>query len=126
MNDSVEAAGRASGRAAAHTHEGLRRGLGSLATIASTAPWIGLLGTIHIILSAFRGFTGSRSAILGVYTGVLSRSLVPTCIGLATAIVAFVCYQYFSAMLQNFDREMDTATLEMMNGLLAFDHRRVR
>src|SRR5580658_7984143 len=84
-------------------HEGLRRGSGSLATIASTAPWIGLLGTINIIFGAFRGYNGSKSALFGIVTGALSRSLIPSCIGLATAIVAFGCYRYFSAMLENFD-----------------------
>jgi biopolymer transport protein ExbB len=126
INHAVEAAGRASSRAAARVHEGLRGGLASLATIASTAPWIGLLGTINIIFGAFRGYNGSKSALFGIVTGALSRSLIPTGLGLATAIVAFCCYRYFSAMPRNFDREMDTATLEMMNGLLPLDHRRVR
>jgi len=91
--------------------------LSSLASITSVAPWFGVLGTLIGILSSFRGLGTDKRTALAVIAGLLGHSLVPTGIGLLTALFAFGCYKYLSAILHGFDAEMDAATLQMMNDL---------
>jgi biopolymer transport protein ExbB/biopolymer transport protein TolQ len=75
-------------RASAVVHGELKRGLNSLATIASTAPWIGLFGTVLRIYTSFGGVTGSKTSIMAYYFDALSRAFVPSAIGLVVALVA--------------------------------------
>ena len=117
QREALRAAVRASERAATIVHARLKRGLSSLATISSTAPWFGVLGTVIGIVTSFRGLGTDKTTALAVIGGLLGQSLVPTGIGLLTALVAFGSYKYLSATLHRFDGEMHTATLQMMNDL---------
>src|SRR5258708_29514141 len=63
--DEIEASKRALDRSEAIVHAELKRGISSLATIGSTAPFVGLLGTVIGIINAFRGIATEKSAGLG-------------------------------------------------------------
>lgn len=91
--------------------------MGSLATIASIAPLVGVAGTILGILNNFPGFDGEKSAILAMTEGLLSDSLVPTAFGLAVALFAYCGYKYWLNRLEALDVEMEAASLQLANEL---------
>src|SRR5437660_1877708 len=87
--EEIEASKRALERAEAIVHAELKRGWGGLATIGSTAPFVGLLGTVIGILNAFRSMSEQKGATgIGVVAGGISEALVTTALGLAVAIPA--------------------------------------
>src|SRR5580658_4400020 len=108
---------RASMRAAALIHGQMKRGLASLATIASTAPWLGIFATLFGIINSFPGFFGQRETIIAVEFGLRSQALVPTAFGLLVALVALWCYKYLLSDLEALDSEMERASLELVNHL---------
>src|SRR5574340_1390064 len=92
----IEASKRALERAAAIVHAELKRGISSLATIGSTAPFVGLFGTVLGIIHAFQGISSSKSTGLGAVAGGIAEALVTTAIGLFVAIPAVWLYNYFT------------------------------
>ncbi len=80
--EQIDASRRALERAEAIVHAELKRGLGGLATIGSTAPFVGLFGTVVGILNAFRGISESKATGLGAVASGISEALVTTAIGL--------------------------------------------
>jgi len=66
-----------------------------LATTGSTAPFIGLLGTVWGIINAFRGIGASGSASLAVVAPGIAEALITTAAGLAAAIPAVMAYNYY-------------------------------
>src|SRR3954467_11216577 len=91
--ETIEASKRALERAEAIVHAELKRGLGGLATIGSTAPFVGLFGTVVGILNAFRGIASSKATGLGAVAGGISEALVTTAIGLFVALPAVHIYK---------------------------------
>lgn len=93
----------------------LERALPFLATTGSTAPFIGLFGTVWGIMNAFRsiGLAGSAS-LISVAPGI-SEALVATAAGLAAAIPAVVGYNYFIQKIRVLDNDMRTFTAEFLN-----------
>jgi biopolymer transport protein TolQ len=93
----------------------LEKALPFLATTGSTAPFIGLFGTVWGIMNAFRGIgmTGSAS-LISVAPGI-SEALVATAAGLAAAIPAVVGYNYFIQKIRIIDNDMRTFTAEFLN-----------
>src|SRR6266702_8067186 len=86
--EQIEASKRALERAEAIVHAELKRGLGGLATIGSTAPFVGLFGTVVGIINAFQGISSQKSTGLGAVAGGISEALVTTAIGLFVSIPA--------------------------------------
>ena len=116
-NDEVmEVAQRGLQRTAAIIHAELKRGLNGLATIGSTAPFVGLFGTVLGIMNAFRGTLDPTKGLGGVAGGI-SEALVTTALGLSVAVAAVWCYNYFTSTTEAFDVEMDNSSLELMNYL---------
>lgn len=76
-----------------------------------------MLGTVVGIVTSFRPIGTDKRTALAILGGLIGHSIVSTCLGLVTALLAFCCYKYLSAMLEAFDLEMHTATLQMMNDL---------
>lgn len=105
--ETIEASKRALERAGAIVHAELKRGLSSLATIGSTAPFVGLFGTVLGIIHAFQGISAQKSAGLGAVAGGIAEALVTTAIGLLVAIPAVWLYNYFTSKIEAFDVEMD-------------------
>lgn len=76
------------------------RGLAELATIGSTAPFVGLFGTVWGIMHALEGIGKSGSASLDVVAGPIGEALVATAIGIATALPAVMAYNFFLRRLR--------------------------
>jgi biopolymer transport protein ExbB/TolQ len=89
-----ESVARALERQAARETHALKRGIAVLATVASTAPFIGLLGTVMGIINAFQSMASSGSGGLGTVSAGIAEALATTAIGLGVAILAVVAYNY--------------------------------
>ncbi|OLP61108.1 protein TolQ [Xaviernesmea oryzae] len=77
--------------------EGLEARLGSLATIGSAGPFIGLFGTVVGIMTSFQAIAGSKSTNLAVVAPGIAEALLATAIGLVAAIPAVIAYNKFTA-----------------------------
>lgn len=90
----VESVARALERQAQREVQSLKRGLGLLATVGSTAPFVGLLGTVMGIVTAFEKMAASGSGGLGTVSAGIAEALVTTAFGLLVAIPAVMLYNY--------------------------------
>ena len=118
----VEMVSRALERSTALTVSDMKKGLGALATIGSTAPFIGLFGTIVGIVHAFQGIAESGSGGVAAVSSGIAEALVATALGILVAIPAVMAFNYFIATLERFQVEMNTTSAE----LLDFFHKRAR
>jgi biopolymer transport protein ExbB len=116
--EQIEASRRALERAEAIVHAELKRGLGGLATIGATAPFVGLFGTVVGILNAFRGISEQKATGLGAVAGGIAEALVTTAVGLFVAIPAVMMYNYLSGRVEAFDVEMDNSSSELVDYFL--------
>jgi len=113
--DQIESSQRALERSEAIVHAKLKRGLGGLATIGSTAPFIGLFGTVVGILHAFQQIATQKISGLGAVAGGISEALVTTAFGLLVAIPAVMTFNYFTGKVEAFDVEMDNSSSELID-----------
>ena len=113
--EEIEASRRALERAQAIVHAELKRGVSTLATIASSSPFVGLLGTVVGIINAFKGIASAKSAGLSAVAGGISEALVTTAVGLLVAIPAVWMYNYFSNRVEAFDVEMGNSSSELID-----------
>ncbi|HEX5434125.1 MAG TPA: MotA/TolQ/ExbB proton channel family protein [Candidatus Angelobacter sp.] len=116
--EKVEASRRALERAEAIVHAELERGLSGLATIGSTAPFVGLLGTVIGIIDAFAKIQENGATGLTAVSGGISEALVTTALGLFVAIPAVMMFNYFSAKIKAFDVEMENSSSELVDYFL--------
>jgi len=116
--ETIEASKRALERAEAIVHAELKRGLGGLATIGSTAPFVGLFGTVLGILNAFRGISENKATGLGAVAGGIAEALVTTAFGLFVAIPAVMMFNYLTGRVEAFDVEMDNSSSELVDYFL--------
>jgi len=123
--EEIEASKRALERAEAIVHAELKRGISSLATIGSTAPFVGLFGTVVGIINAFHGISSEKSTGLGAVAGGISEALVATAIGLFVAIPAVWMFNYFTNKLEAFDVEMGNSSSELIDYFLKRSQRTV-
>jgi len=93
----------------------LERGLTFLATTASTAPFIGLFGTVWGIMTAFRGLSTTTSSSIQAVAPGIAEALIATAVGLAAAIPAVVMYNRFARQVRVLTAEMDTFASEFLN-----------
>ncbi len=113
--DVIEAARRAIERATLMTTADFKRGLGGLATIGATAPFIGLFGTVVGIINAFRGMAITGSGGLGAVSAGIAEALVTTAFGLFVAIPAVWLYNYFLNQVERFQVEMANSSSELVD-----------
>jgi len=90
----VESVARALERQAQREVQSLKRGLGLLATVGSTAPFVGLLGTTMGIVNAFQLMAEAGSGGLGTISAGIAEALVTTAFGLLVAIPAVMAYNF--------------------------------
>ena len=83
-------------RLEAATGRRMLKGTGVLATIGSTAPFVGLFGTVWGIMNSFIGISRSQTTNLAVVAPGIAEALLATALGLAAAIPAVVIYNHFS------------------------------
>ena len=93
----VESVARALERQALREVQSFKRGLGLLATVGSTAPFVGLLGTVMGIVNAFQSMAISGSGGLGTVSAGIAEALVTTAFGLLVAIPAVMFYNFLQA-----------------------------
>jgi biopolymer transport protein ExbB/TolQ len=122
--EQIESSKRALERSEAIVHAKLKRGLGGLATIGSTAPFIGLLGTVIGILNAFQQIATQKTSGIGAVAGGISEALVTTAFGLLVAIPAVMTFNYFTNKVEAFDVEMDNSSSELVDYFIKQSHKR--
>ena len=113
--DMMDTVRRAIQRASALTASDLKRGVASLATIGATAPFVGLLGTVVGIITAFQGIAATGSGGLGSVSAGISEALVETALGLVVAIPAVWFYNYLTGRIEYFNVEMDNSSSELLD-----------
>ena len=113
--DLVDTVRRAIQRASALTANDLKKGVAALATIGATAPFVGLLGTVLGIITAFQGIAATGSGGLGAVSAGISEALVETALGLVVAIPAVWFYNYLSGRIEYFNVEMDNSSSELVD-----------
>ena len=121
--EQIESSKRALERSEAIVHAKLKRGLGGLATIGSTAPFIGLFGTVVGILNAFQQIATQKTSGIGAVAGGISEALVTTAFGLLVAIPAVMTFNYFTGKVEAFDVEMDNSSSELVDYFIKQSHR---
>jgi biopolymer transport protein ExbB/biopolymer transport protein TolQ len=113
--DVLDTVRRSIQRATALTSNDLKKGVNTLATIGSTAPFVGLLGTVVGVINAFVGIASTGSGgIAGVSAGI-AEALVETALGLFVAIPAVWFYNYLTSRLEYFNVEMDNSSSELVD-----------
>ena len=93
----------------------LERGVNFLATTGSSAPFIGLFGTVWGIMESFRQIGVMKSASLAVVAPGIAEALIATAAGLAAAIPAVIFYNYFLGRINSISTEMDNFASELVN-----------
>ena len=114
-DDVVDSVRRAIQRAAALTSADLKKGMGVLATIGSTAVFVGLLATTLGVINAFQGIATTGSGGIGAVSGGISEALVGTAIGLFVAIPAVWFYNFLTGHVEYFNVEMDNSSSELVD-----------
>ncbi len=115
LDEQIDSAERGADRAAVLFNQDLKRGLPILATIATSAPFIGLFGTISGIINAFRGMALTGSGGIGAVAGGISEALVTTAFGIGVAIIALWCFNLLNSKIEVYDAEMDNTTSQIID-----------
>jgi biopolymer transport protein TolQ len=111
----LDAVNRAMRRAAGSEIERMERYLPFLATTASSAPFIGLFGTVWGIMSSFQNIGAQGSANLAVVAPGISEALIATAAGLGAAIPAVMGYNVYVNRVKYWASEMEGFTLDLLN-----------
>jgi biopolymer transport protein ExbB len=121
--------GRTMERAKKREIAGLTRGLPALATISSSAPFVGLFGTVFGIITAFQQMAdpskGGGGGLATVSAGI-SEALLTTAVGLAVAIVSVWFYNFFTTRVEELGNLIDDASGELADRLLHGSRRAAR
>lgn len=113
--DLVDSGKRAIERETLMTTAEMKKGLGNLATISTTAPFVGLFGTVVGIINAFRGMAISGSGGLGAVSAGIAEALATTAFGLFVAVPAVWMYNYFLNKVERFNVEMSNASSQLID-----------
>ena len=113
--DIVDSGKRAIERETLMTTAEMKKGLGNLATISTTAPFVGLFGTVIGIINAFRGMAISGSGGLGAVSAGIAEALATTAFGLFVAVPAVWMYNYFLNKVERFNVEMSNASSQLID-----------
>ncbi|HEY3203390.1 MAG TPA: MotA/TolQ/ExbB proton channel family protein [Thermoanaerobaculia bacterium] len=114
-HDMIEAAERAIEREALVTTADMKKGLSGLATIGTTAPFIGLFGTVIGIINAFRGMAMTGSGGIAAVSSGIAEALVTTALGLFVAIPAVWMFNIFMNNIERFQVEMSNSANELVD-----------
>jgi biopolymer transport protein ExbB/biopolymer transport protein TolQ len=104
-------------QAAALSLADMRRGLPALATIGSTAPFVGLFGTTFGIINAFEAIARVGAGSMGAISAGISEALVTTAFGLFVAVPAVWAYNAFLGRLERLSVELDRSSYQLVNHL---------
>ena len=93
----------------------LKRGLAGLASIGSTAPFVGLFGTVIGIMNAFFAMARAGQGGIGTVSGGIAEALVNTAVGLFVALPTVWGFNYFLTRVERFSVEMTTTGSELVD-----------
>jgi biopolymer transport protein TolQ len=110
--DNVE---RAMRRATTQEVTRLEKALTFLATTASTAPFVGLFGTVWGVMTAFRGLTTAQTSSIQAVAPGIAEALIATAVGLAAAIPAVVAFNHFAREIRVLTADMENFSAEFLN-----------
>lgn len=105
------------GRLEVRAGRGMARGTGLLATIGSTAPFVGLFGTVWGIMNSFIGISQAKTTNLAVVAPGIAEALLATAIGLVAAIPAVIIYNVFSRAIAGYRATLSDASGEILRHL---------
>jgi biopolymer transport protein TolQ len=111
----IENVERAMRRAIRQQITHLERALTFLATTASTAPFVGLFGTVWGIMTAFRSLSTTGASTIQAVAPGISEALIATAIGLAAAIPSVMAFNYFSRQVRVLSADMENFSAEFLN-----------
>ena len=97
--------------------EQLKRPLWILGTVASSAPFVGLFGTVVGIIKAFHSMAIMGSGGFAVVAGGISEALVATALGLGVAIIALIFYNYFQVRLDRIESALTIVSARLVEAL---------
>ncbi|MGI8469003.1 MAG: MotA/TolQ/ExbB proton channel family protein [Pyrinomonadaceae bacterium] len=124
--EEMEASKRALQRAIAVKTAELKRGLSGLATVGSTAPFVGLFGTVIGIINAFQGMKAEETAGIAAVAGGISEALVTTAFGILVAVPAVWLFNYFTNKVSSFGVEMDNSASELIDYFIKQNTKQLR
>lgn len=119
MNQRVDSHGianasRAVDKAIGEESAKLKRGMTVLATVGSTAPFVGLFGTTFGVINAFAGMSSGNSG-LGAISAGISEALITTAVGIGVAVLGVWAYNYFNARMDKVKEEMISSEADFMD-----------
>ncbi len=114
----INSAERAVDREMLMTIVDMKRGLGVLATVGATAPFVGLLGTTMGIVNSFTGMATSGAGGISAIAGGVAEALITTAIGIGVAIPAVWAFNFFQTKIDNLTAEMTYTSKDMIDYLI--------
>jgi len=111
----VDNVSRAMRKAKSRTATQMEKYLTFLATTGSTAPFIGLFGTVWGIMTAFHGIGVTGSANLATVAPGIAEALIATAVGLFAAIPAVVAYNFFLQRIRVHSKDMENFSTDLLN-----------
>ncbi|MBN1274339.1 MAG: MotA/TolQ/ExbB proton channel family protein [Candidatus Aminicenantes bacterium] len=115
FEEQIETAQRGCERATILFVQELKRGLSTLATIATSSPFIGLFGTIGGIINAFRGMALTGSGGIGAVAQGIAEALITTAFGIGVAIIALWCFNILNSKVEVYAAEMTNTTSQIVD-----------
>jgi biopolymer transport protein ExbB/biopolymer transport protein TolQ len=113
----IESVARALERQAQREQQNLKRGINLLATVGSTAPFVGLLGTVVGIINAFQAMAATGSGGLGTVSAGIAEALVATAFGLLVAIPAVMAFNYMQGWVDARMVDMTESSNELLDAV---------
>ena len=113
----IESVARALERQAQRENQNLKRGLNLLATVGSTGPFVGLLGTVVGIINAFQSMAMTGSGGLGTVSAGIAEALVTTAFGLLVAIPAVMAYNSMQGWVEAQMVDMSESSNELLDAV---------
>ncbi|MEW6455535.1 MAG: MotA/TolQ/ExbB proton channel family protein [Acidobacteriota bacterium] len=114
VEEKIESSKRAIERATLIGVQDFKKGLNALATIGSTAPFVGLFGTVFGIINAFHGMAITGSGGIGAVAAGIAEALVTTGTGIGVAVIAVWFYNFFLNQIEVFSAEMANSSSELV------------
>lgn len=116
-DDALASVQRSMRVAQAREVERLEGGLAFLATVGSTSPYVGLLGTVWGIMTAFIAIGNVKQATIAMVAPGIAEALIATAMGLFAAIPAVIAYNFFTHQVERLENRFNTFS-EEMTGIL--------
>ena len=111
----IEAAERALDRVSITEAQSLKKGMNILATTGSTAPFVGLVGTIFGIINAFQMMGEAGGGDLGAISAGIAEALITTALGIAVAIIGVWLFNYFNGKIDEITDDMSVSVQELLD-----------